>query len=123
MSELQQLLILIAIISPANSQVVDTWINGSIFDAHRQFIKELGNRNRLRILRAVFELVLCPRCLSHWTAAGLLGTARLVWDVQASAPAWIIVWIATVGLSRYIYQRTNKEEDSFGAIQPYEPPA
>jgi len=121
MPELQQLLILIAITSPANAQVVDTWLNGTLFASHRRFI-ELGKASRFWTLRAVSELVLCPRCLSHWTAAGLLGTARLVWDVQISAPAWIITWIAAVGLSRFIYQLTNKEEDPLARIQPYEPP-
>ncbi len=123
MSELQELLILTTLIAPANAQIIDTWINGTIFDTYRQFIK-LGETSRFGALRAASELLLCPRCLSHWTAAILLGTARLIWNIQISAPAWIIVWIATVGLSRFIYQLTNKEEgDPLAGIEPYEPPS
>jgi hypothetical protein len=125
-----RLLILIIITALANSQVIDTWINGSIFRKPRQFIRLLGkkrrrkSKNRSWVLRAASELLLCPLCLSHWTAAVLLGGAHWAWDFQVRAPAWVILWLAVVGLSRLVYQSANKEEgDPLAGIKPYEPPA
>jgi len=122
MSELQQLLLIAVIAAPANAQLIDTWINGTLFESHRRFIAS-GKEHRLRAVRLISELLLCPRCLSHLTAALLLGTVRLVWEIQLAAPSWILLWLATVGLTRLIYQVTNREEgDPLAGIKPYEPP-
>lgn len=121
MPEMRELLLTI-FVSLANSQLIDTWINGSLFEVHRRFIAS-GKEHRIRAVRLISELLTCPRCLSHWTAALLLGTARLVWEIQLAAPSWILLWLATVGLTRLIYQVTNREEvDPFGRVEPYEPP-
>jgi len=122
MPELQQLLLITAIAAPASAQLIDTWINGSLFETHRRFIAS-GREHGLQAVRLISELLLCPRCLSHWTAALLLGMVRLVWEIQLAAPSWILLWLATVGLTRLIYQVTNREEgDPLAGIKPYEPP-
>jgi hypothetical protein len=87
-------------------QVVDTWLNGSIFDRLRMFFEKL---KAYRVIGLIGELALCPRCSMHWVAA--LATAHFLYvtDVQI---VWVpVIWLAIVGAGQWVYRHLTENVD------------
>ena len=122
---MQGLLLITLFASFANAQFVDTWINGTLFKSARK-IPERWQKGRFP-MSFIGELVLCPRCLSHWTSIPWL--ALLCWSqrIMPDPILWPAMWLATVAGTRLVFHLAGGddvrgEDDPYAGVQPYQPP-
>ena len=75
---LQVLYLALPLLVLANRQIIEVWHHGEIFARHRAWLEALGDN-------VIADLLLCPFCLSHWTAFGLTICAFLVMSAPLTA--------------------------------------
>lgn len=103
-------LLLIVLAALANAQLLDTWLQGSIFKRQRDFIEPL-QESRFVPIRLWGELVLCNRCLAHWIAIPVMYAVYHTWPVWPTHPcALALIWLAVVRLSCLFYREDPEEE-------------
>lgn len=95
----------VLIAGTANWTVIETWHHGSLFDSVRA---------RLEVCRGRFlaDLLLCPYCLSHWTAIPLLAASLLMmvdfsqWDWWRY-PGLVCCWLVVIRISNLLNDLTR----------------
>lgn len=108
-----EVLSLIAVYGFCCGQLVDTWLNGSIFERIRQWFvgwrdEEYINNEDQFILHWVGKLVLCSRCFMHWVAA--LATAHFLDVTKLPLYCCPVIWLAIVAAGQLTYRQLAKEE-------------
>lgn len=105
-----EVLSLIVVYGLACGQLVDTWLNGSIFVKPRAFFERLKS---IRIVGLLGELMLCPRCFMHWVGAA--ATAHFVCMFQLPLVAAPVIWLAIVGIGQLTFKKLTSAEDELMA--------
>ena len=99
----------------AGSQAADTWTSASIFRRCQDWLKSRKERSQ-GLQWFLAELMTCPYCLSHWTAAICLG-------LGFSGAWWArvpVLWLAAVRIATLTARQPDLLLDETGAVDRIE---
>lgn len=102
-----EVLSLIVIYGLACGQLVDTWLNGSIFTRQRAFFERL---KAVRFIGLLGELALCSRCSMHWVGAAATAHATVL--LQLPLLVVPVLWLAIVYVGQVAFGKLATADDA-----------
>lgn len=115
---MQEHLYVIILSGLAGAQLIDTWINGTIFRKLRA-IPERWQQGRFP-MRYVGELALCPRCLSHWVSIPLVALVCAAWGIDPHLLTWPVLWLGSTAVSRLAFRLAGGDEEKEDPLEHVE---
>jgi hypothetical protein len=108
-----EVLSLIAVYGFGCGQVVDTWLNGSIFESVRLFFARWRDEEYVYdevqlAWKWLGKLVLCPRCFMHWVAAA--ATVHFLYITELPIECCPVAWLAMTAAGQLTYRQLAKED-------------